>query len=56
MEPIVHKALNHEDASRWDVEQHVSMTPDERLRAARVLKDRAYSPDAKDVRAWHRSA
>jgi hypothetical protein len=53
---VVHKALSHEDAARWDVEQHVAMTVDERLRAARVLKDRAYPSDAKDVRAWHRSA
>jgi hypothetical protein len=51
----VHKARSFEEADRWDVEQHVAMTPDERLRAARVLKDRAYPKDAKDVRACHRS-
>jgi hypothetical protein len=55
MERVVNKAWSHRDAARWDVEQHVAMTPEERLRAARVLKDRAYPSDAKDVRAWHRS-
>lgn len=55
MERVVHKARSHEAAARWDVEQHVAMTPEERLRAARVLKDRAYPTDAKDVRACHGS-
>jgi hypothetical protein len=56
MERVVHKASSHDEAARWDIEQHVTMTPEERLRAARALKDRAYPADAKDVRAWHRSA
>jgi hypothetical protein len=55
MERVVHKAASHDDARRWDIEQQVSMTPEQRLRAARQLKDRAYPRDAKDVRAWHRS-
>ena len=55
MERVVHKASSHEDAHRWDVEQQVSMSPEERLRAARVLKERAFPTDAKDVRACHRS-
>lgn len=55
MKRVVHKASSHEEADEWDVEQHVSMTPEERLRAARQLKDRAYPSDAEDVRAWHRS-
>ena len=54
MERIVHKSYDHEDAAAWDVEQHVKMTPQERMRAARTLKERAYPPDAKDVRACHK--
>ena len=54
MERVVHKASSHEEARRYDIEQHVSMSPEERMRAARELKDRAYPPDAKDVRACHR--
>ena len=55
MERVVHKSSSHEEARRWDVQQHVSMTPEERMRAARELKGRAFPPDAMDVRAWHRS-
>lgn len=54
MERVVHKAFSSEEAHRWDVEQQISMSPEERLRAARELKSRAYPPDAKDVRACHR--
>ena len=56
MERMVHKASSHEEARRWDIEQQVSMVPEQRLRAARELKNRAFPRDAKDVRAWHRSA
>lgn len=55
MERIAQKSHGHDEARRWDIEQHVSMTPEERLRAARILKDRVYPPDSKDVRACHRS-
>lgn len=55
MERVVHKSVSHEEARRWDVRQHTSMTPEERMQAARTLKDRVYPPDAKDVREWHRS-
>ena len=56
MERVVNKATSHEEAMSWDVEQQVSMTPEQRLRAARELKNRAFPAEAKDVRAWHRSA
>lgn len=55
MERIVHVSHGHQEARRWDVEQQVAMTPEERLRAARELKDRAFPSDAKDVRACRRS-
>lgn len=55
MERVVHKTTSHEEARRWDIEQQTSMTPEERLRAARDLKERAYPAGAKDVRACHRS-
>ena len=55
MERVVHKASSHEAARRWDVRQQAAMTPEERLRAARALKERAYPDDAEDVREWHRS-
>ena len=55
MERIEHKSRQHGEAQRRDVEQQISMDPAERLRAARMLKDRAFPRDAKDVRACHRS-
>ena len=55
MERVVHKSSSHEEARRWDVRQHAEMTPQERLRAARILKDRAFPHETKDVREWHRS-
>jgi hypothetical protein len=56
MERVAHKSKSYEEATRWDIEQQVRMTPEERLRAARILKDRAFPRDSKDVREWHRSA
>ena len=35
MERVVHKSTSHEEARRWDIEQHVSMTVQERQRVAR---------------------
>lgn len=52
MERVVFKAKNFKEAARWDIEQQVRMTPQERCRAARALKDRLF-PDAKDMRAYH---
>ncbi len=54
MERVVNKSTSHQEAARWDVEQQVSMTPQQRLAAARILKERAYPRGAKDVRACHR--
>lgn len=53
MDRVVHKSHTHEDAVSWDIQQQLAMTPVERLRAARTLKDRAFPADAKDVRACH---
>lgn len=51
IERIVHKAQDFEAAALWDRQQHLSLSPQERMRAARVLKDRAFPADAPDVRA-----
>lgn len=55
MERTIHKSASHEEALRWDIEQHLRMSPEERMNAARILKERAFPSDAKDVREWHRS-
>jgi hypothetical protein len=53
MERVVHKAKGFKEAEEWDIEQQVSMTPEQRLRAAKELCDRFYPANAKDVRACH---
>ena len=50
MKPIVHKATSFQDADAWDIEQHIKMTPEERRKVAKELRDRYYGKDAPDVR------
>ena len=54
-ERTVHKSHDFEGATEWDVHQHLNMSPQERLRAARTLKERAFPADAPDVRECHRT-
>ena len=54
MERVVHKAGSVEETADREVQQQVAMSPQERMRIARVLKRRAYPADAKDVRECHR--
>ena len=53
MERVVHKANGFKDAEEWDIQQRVAMTPGQRLRAAKELRDRVYPGDSKDVRECH---
>lgn len=53
MERVVNKAKGFKEADEWDVQQQVAMTPEQRLRASRILRNRVYPSDAKDVRACH---
>ncbi len=55
MQRIVNKSYDFESAQEWDIEQHLRMTPQERQRAARLLKERAYPQDSKDVRECHKT-
>ncbi len=50
MKPIVHKATSFQDADAWDIAQHIKMTPEERQKAAKELRDRYYGKNAPDVR------
>ena len=54
MERVIHKSHDFKSAAEWDIQQHIRMSPQERMRIARILKDRAYPPDSKDVREWHK--
>lgn len=53
IERVVNKAESFEAADRWDREQHLSLSPQERMSAARILKMRAFPADAPDVRKCH---
>ena len=53
MERVVNIARSHKEADEWDIRQQVAMSPQERLRASRELRRRAYPPPNKDVRECH---
>ena len=55
MKRVVHKARNFKEAQKWDIMQMIKMTPDERQKAARALKDRYYGRNRPDVRASERA-
>ena len=50
MKRIAHKSTNFSDAEKYDIKQQDSMTPAERMAAARRLKIRFYGDKTKDVR------
>ncbi len=53
MKMVINIAKNFAEAAQWDIEQQINMTPNERMEILKVLKDRFYGPEAKDVRACH---
>jgi len=42
MKRVVHIARDHNEAKKWDIEQVISMTPEERQEAAKILKKRVF--------------
>jgi len=54
MERIVHIAKDFEEAELWDIEQCLAMSPDERLEAAKVLKERVFGVNHPDLREFYR--
>ena len=54
MEKIVHIAKSFEEAEQWDIQQNISMTPEERLEGAKKLKERVFGKDQPDVRAFNK--
>jgi hypothetical protein len=49
--PIVNKAVGFRKAREWDIKQQLSMTPEQRQRAAKELKLRFFGKKSPDVRA-----
>jgi len=54
MERIAHKSRRFAEADEWDIRQQISMTPQERMQAAREIKFRIYPKKAPDIRQCHR--
>ena len=46
----MHKSRSFREAEEWDIAQQISMTPEERGKAAYELKKRFYGPQCPDVR------
>jgi len=53
MEHIVKKSRSFAEAEAWEKQQYRSMTPMERMRAARQIKDRLFPGKQPDVRECH---
>lgn len=51
MQRVAKKSYDFADAERWDVQQQVRMTPENRQEAAKKLRERVYGKNPVDVRA-----
>jgi hypothetical protein len=54
MRRIFKKSSSFSEAERWDIEQHVGMSPRERQKAARILKRRVFGTSCRDIRDAHK--
>jgi hypothetical protein len=52
---VVHVSRGFGQAREWEILQEISMTPAQRQRAAKALKERFYGKNPPDVRAAHSS-
>ena len=50
MKRVVHISHSYTEAECWDIEQQVSLSPEERQKAAKKLRIRVFGETAKDVR------
>lgn len=55
MQRIVHKARTFAEAEAWERKQYQEMTPVERMRAAREIKERLFPGKRPDVRECHKN-
>ncbi len=55
MDRVVKKSRSFAEAEAWERQQYLCMTPRERMRAARQIKDRLFHGRQADVRACHTS-
>jgi len=50
MRRVVNIARGHKEAAKWDLLQQTSMSPEERQRVAKKLKERVFGKKVLDVR------
>jgi hypothetical protein len=50
VERVANKAHGFEEALQWELAQYAEMTPDERRRVAKALRDRYFGTERPDVR------
>jgi len=50
MQRVFNKAKNNTQAEKWDIMQQLKMSPEQRLAAAKELKERFYGKNCPDVR------
>ena len=50
MERVCNKSKNFKEAEEWDINQQLSMTPEERQEAAKELRVRVYGRENIDVK------
>ena len=54
MERIVHKTKNFKDAEKYNINQNISMSPEQRQAAAKKIKERVYGKSNPDIREYHK--
>jgi hypothetical protein len=54
IERIFHKSKNFKEAEDWDIQQQISMSPEERQMVAKELRERVFGKNTLDVREAHK--
>jgi len=55
MKRIVNISKNAEEAQKWDINQHINMSAEERQAAAHIIKARVYNKNSPDVKEAERN-
>jgi len=50
MKMVVKKFTNFKEAEEWNIKQYLKMSPEERQKIARKLRERVYGKNPPDVR------
>lgn len=53
MKRIVHKTHSFKEAEEWDIKQQINMTPQQRMDAAKKIRERVYGKNSVDIREYH---